>query len=101
MGWRWLFSLLIPPAANDIRLFGYLPVFTPNGKREAERVFGGCEPDDYYFGVEHIYAYRIGLLFRLRSLWVGVHYSPSNRRYCINLIPCVTLWITLPHGDIP
>lgn len=31
--------------------------------------------------------YRVGLLFNLPSLWVGVHYSPYNKRYCINVLP--------------
>lgn len=42
-----------------------------------------------------------GFLFRLASLWVGVHYSTYNRRFCINLIPCVTLWVTLKGGNRP
>lgn len=45
--------------------------------------------------------YRCGLLFRLPSLWIGVHYSSFDRRYCINLLPCVTFWITLPGGHVP
>jgi hypothetical protein len=44
---------------------------------------------------------RCGLLFRWASAWVGVHYSDYNRRFCINLIPCVTLWVTLPGGNTP
>lgn len=100
MGWRWFFSLLFPAdAAKTIRLFGYLPVFTPAGRDKAQRVFG--MGNDYYYGADHYYAYRVGLLVRRGSLWVGVHYSPNTRRYCINPIPCVTLWITLPGGDIP
>ena len=45
--------------------------------------------------------YRFGLLFNLPSLWVGVHYSQYNRRYCINLIPTITLWLSLPGGKVP
>lgn len=45
--------------------------------------------------------FRCGLLFRWSSLWVGAHYSPYNRRWCINLVPCVTLWITLKGGRVP
>ena len=44
---------------------------------------------------------KAGLLFRWASLWVGVHYSGYNRRFCINLIPCVTVWITLKGGVAP
>ena len=42
-----------------------------------------------------------GVLFRWESCWVGCHYSPYNKRYCINLIPFVTLWITKPGGKTP
>jgi len=42
-----------------------------------------------------------GWLFRLGSLWIGAHWSPANKRLCINLIPCVTLWIVWPGGVVP
>lgn len=45
--------------------------------------------------------YRVGILWQPGGLWVGVHYSPFCKRYCINLIPCVTLWIAKPDGKIP
>lgn len=45
--------------------------------------------------------FKAGLLFRKESLWVGVHYSTYNKRWCINLVPCVTLWITRPGGNTP
>lgn len=44
---------------------------------------------------------KVGILFRLGSLWMGAHWSPHNRRWCINLVPCVTLWITLEGGKTP
>lgn len=44
---------------------------------------------------------RYGILFRPGSLWVGAHWSKGNRRLCINLIPCVTIWITLRGGVVP
>lgn len=42
-----------------------------------------------------------GILFRWSSLWVGVHWSPYNKRLCLNLIPCLTVWITAPGGVPP
>lgn len=42
-----------------------------------------------------------GFLFRWGSVWVGCHYLKFNRRYCINLIPCVTFWITKKGGKRP
>lgn len=42
-----------------------------------------------------------GVLFNLGSLWVGAHYSKYNRRWCINPLPCCTLWIALPGGRVP
>lgn len=43
----------------------------------------------------------VGILFRLTSLWIGVHYSHREKRYCVNLLPCVTIWIALPGGQRP
>lgn len=42
-----------------------------------------------------------GLLYNPGAWWLGVHYSPHNRRYCINLIPCLTLWVMQPGGNEP
>lgn len=44
---------------------------------------------------------RFGLLLRWESLWIGAHYSPYNRRWCINLVPFVTIWIALRGGRTP
>lgn len=44
---------------------------------------------------------KAGLLFNLRSLWIGAHYSSFNRRLCINLFPCVTLWVCGKGGKVP
>lgn len=44
---------------------------------------------------------KAGLLLRWGSAWIGVHWSTANRRLCINVVPCVTLWITLPGGRAP
>ena len=41
---------------------------------------------------------KIGMLFNLSSFWIGVHYSCFFKKYCINLIPCVTIWIVLPQN---
>ena len=42
-----------------------------------------------------------GILFRWRSLWIGAHWSPYDRRLCINLLPMITLWIVWPGGITP
>lgn len=44
---------------------------------------------------------RLGYTLRLGSFWVGVHWSPYNRRLCINLVPCLTVWVVLPGGKVP
>lgn len=44
---------------------------------------------------------KCGILARLGSFWIGVHWSPYNKRFCINLIPCVTFWVVFPGGRIP
>jgi hypothetical protein len=45
--------------------------------------------------------WRCGWLVRLGSAWIGAHWSPRNRRLCVNFIPCVTLWIAWPGGKTP
>lgn len=42
-----------------------------------------------------------GILFRWRSLWIGAHWSPYNRRLCVNAVPMITLWIVWPGGISP
>lgn len=44
---------------------------------------------------------RFGILFRPGSLWIGGHWSAENRRLCINLLPCFTIWLTLSGGKAP
>lgn len=43
----------------------------------------------------------MGILFNRSALWIGAHYSPDNQRWCINILPCATVWITLPGGNVP
>lgn len=47
------------------------------------------------------HALCMGWLVRGTSLWIGAHYSARNRRWCINVLPCVTFWITLKGGITP
>ena len=42
-----------------------------------------------------------GLLFNPHAWWLGIHYSPYNKRYCINLVPCLTVWVRLSGGKEP
>ena len=44
---------------------------------------------------------KCGLLWRWSSVWVGWHWSPYNRRLCVNLIPFLTVWVTLEGGNVP
>ena len=44
---------------------------------------------------------RVGVLFKPGSMWVGAHWSKRNRRICLNLIPCVTIWVALRGGYSP
>jgi hypothetical protein len=44
---------------------------------------------------------NMGILFNRSALWVGAHYSPANRRWCVNVLPCATAWFTLPGGTPP
>lgn len=44
---------------------------------------------------------RFGFLMRPGSIWVGMHYSPENKRFCINLLPCCTIWFIRQGGNAP
>ena len=44
---------------------------------------------------------EVHLIFRLKSLWIGAHYSAYNKRLCVNVLPCVTIAITLTGGNTP
>lgn len=44
---------------------------------------------------------KAGFKFQLGGLWVGAHWSRHNRRLCVNLVPCLTVWVTLPGGKTP
>lgn len=41
---------------------------------------------------------KTDVIFRKGSLWIGAHWSPKNRRWCINLLPCVTIRVVLEGG---
>lgn len=38
---------------------------------------------------------EFGILFRYQSFWIGLHYSKHCKRYCLNIVPCCTLWWTV------
>ena len=48
-----------------------------------------------------ILGYTVGYKIQKGGVWIGVHYSEWNKRFCINLIPCITIWVVRPNGDIP
>jgi hypothetical protein len=44
---------------------------------------------------------KIGILFQPWALWIGAHWSDYNQRWCVNVLPCITIWIALSGGNIP
>ncbi|WAR43626.1 hypothetical protein [Methylomonas rapida] len=48
-----------------------------------------------------IQTWRYGWHIRPGSLWIGAHWSAANKRLCINLLPCVTVWVVMPGGFAP
>lgn len=46
-------------------------------------------------------SFRIGFSAKPGSLWVGAHWSKHNRRLCVNLVPCLTVWFVLAGGVVP
>lgn len=43
----------------------------------------------------------MGFLLQKGGWWIGVHYSPHNQRWCINVLPCVTVWVCKQNGRTP
>lgn len=58
-------------------------------------------PDDTTETLPPIQTWRYGWLIRLGSFWIGAHWSPGNKRLCINLLPCITVWVVMPGGFVP
>ena len=46
-------------------------------------------------------AWSAGLLWNPHAWWIGAHYSPQNHRHCINLVPCLTVWVRGFGGHEP
>jgi len=44
---------------------------------------------------------KVGLIFRPFSFWIGIHYSKYNKRFCINIIPFITIRIVKNGGKAP
>ena len=42
-----------------------------------------------------------GIIFRLKSFWMGCHYSDWNKRYCLNILPGFTIWWIVKGGKTP
>jgi len=42
-----------------------------------------------------------GTLVQKGGWWIGVHYSPNEKRYCLNLLPCLTIYWVMPGGYLP
>lgn len=44
---------------------------------------------------------KYGILFRPVSWWIGAHWSPKNKRLCVNFVPMITVWIAAHDGIVP
>lgn len=47
------------------------------------------------------YNEKFGIILRWKSFWIGLHYSDYNDRYCLNIIPCFTIWWIGKNGKQP
>lgn len=47
------------------------------------------------------YFHCVGFLVNSKALWIGAHYSEHHKRWCINILPCLTVWWTKPGGYLP
>ena len=67
--------------------------------------FNGCKYYQYCWEQRRNAKLRvmpeIGIMLRWQSFWVGLHYSKSCKRLCINLLPCITIWLVFAGGVRP
>lgn len=47
------------------------------------------------------YFHSFGVLVNPKALWIGGHYSEHHKRWCINILPCLTVWWAKPGGYLP
>lgn len=66
-----------------------------NTTREAQtEIYGGAEKN----GTMKVKKFTVGIKFRIGSCWIGFHWSPFNKRLCLNLVPFITFWFVWPGG---
>lgn len=53
------------------------------------------------YGPGHAFYHSFGVLVNWRAFWVGAHYSKQDKRLCVNIVPCVTVWWAQPGGRCP
>ena len=54
-----------------------------------------------YCVISNISTKNFGFIFRPKSFWMGIHYSDYNKRFCMNIIPCCTIWWIKKGGVRP
>lgn len=54
-----------------------------------------------FFYIELKYNIKWGVIIRWKSFWIGCHYSDYNKRYCLNILPCITVWWIKNEGNQP
>lgn len=57
--------------------------------------------DRYRLQQYNIVIMKYGIIFQSGAWWLGAHYSEINKRMCINIIPCFTIWIAASNGAVP
>lgn len=75
-------------------------IYEQNNKEKMQEQVNKLERKTLHLKKGHPFI-KYGILTRLSSFWIGVHWSSYNRRLCINLVPCVTIWITFKGGKVP
>lgn len=79
---------------REHKAFGYIDSMCLGSK--AERVLV-----DRLLNKQRVKKPRLGVKLNWRACWFGVHYSPFNKRVCINFVPFVTVYYVYKGGLLP
>jgi hypothetical protein len=78
----------------EAKAFGYVDALCLGSKAEGALI-------ERLLNKQRVTKPKLGIRFSWKSAWCGVHYSPFNKRVCINFVPFVTVYYVYKGGLLP